>query len=172
MGKKANWNLVMSTYVLLVVIMIGLMTVLSACGGDGTLPADTKNKNAAEILSMAAEQQPEDYGGLQAIDQSYLADTSMYDVSQKLEELSGSWIQFTGIVQLCYDYGITEDRLVLTSNETGNELIIDFDRRLEDLANEGCNTYVGYVVQEYNDMFHFYIGGGYGIPSETMIEDN
>lgn len=153
------------TYIGLAAMVIILIMIASSCSGNPKeLPKDTQKMTADEIAAIASEYIPEDQVPADAehISAVTLEALSVIDISGYLLDYTGQWIVLSDL-DYWYDMGITEYGIVYTSNANGQELTIATDIAIKDVVENGANSYYGYLYQEYDDPYMFYVAGGYAV---------
>ena len=148
-------------YVGLTALVVLLIMIVSAC--TPKVPSEVTSENMQEALDWALNNQPETVEDLDIISLKFINQIDTDELQSTMGSHIGTWIIVTDITEENYPLGSNADTISKMDETTGATTNIYFDTTLDDIINNGCDSYVGYVLPDGEDSLgcSYYIFGGY-----------
>ena len=164
-------------YVGLTALVVLLIMIVSAC--TPKVPSEVTSENMQEALDWALNNQPETVEDLDIISLKFINQIDTDELQSTMGSHIGTWIIVTDITEENYPLGSNADTISKTDETTGATTNIYFDTTLDDIINNGCDSYVGYVLPDgdADNGSGYYIFGGYayvnlGALGGNVVSDN
>lgn len=145
----------------------------------GNIEDEVTSENMQRALNWALNNQPEEVEDLDVISLKFINQIDVDGLQSTLDGLIGKWIIVTDITEENYSMGSNADTISKTDEATGATANIYFDTTLDNIINNGCDSYVGYVLPDGEDSLgcSYYIFGGYayidlGAFGGNIVSDN